>query len=339
METKSKVPVSVIIPNFNRADLVGQTISCILAQTVEPLEIIVVDDGSTDSSREVISAFSNRVKLITQANQGPGAARNAGFRASSGEFIWFMDSDDLASENKIEAQYRVLSGSTYDFAYCPWIRCSISDDTMRFCSQVLQAEPLPDKKPMLEWFLSGWSLVFQNCLFRRSAIEKAGPYRTDLMPSEDSELFIRILRSGAEGIFTPDCMVFYREHNSNKITGAGTTGNARLRDWTNFLTITGQALAAQLPSMKFSTKLALSSSVRSHLRACRENGLVQLESNHPYLDLIQRYPAMFLIVHDLMNRVERKIKGYPDFLTAFRSRRPGPAEAALAEGIGYKTVF
>lgn len=339
MVEKKKVPVSVIIPNFNRAELVGQTISCILRQTVEPLEIIVVDDGSTDSSREVISAFGNKVKLITQANQGPGAARNAGFKASNGEFIWFMDSDDLASENKIEAQYRVLAGSEYDFAYCPWIRCRISEGTMRFCSQVLQSEPLPENKPMLEWFLSGWSLVFQNCLFRRSVIEKAGPYRTDLMPSEDSELFIRILMGGAQGIFTPDCIVFYREHDSNKITGAGTTGHARLRDWTNFLTVTGQALATQLPSMKFSTKLALSSSVRSHLKACRENGLAQLENNHPYIDLVQRYPAMVLFVHDLKNRVERKIKGYPDFLDAFKSRRPGPAEVALAHGIGYKAEF
>jgi glycosyltransferase involved in cell wall biosynthesis len=335
MDEKRKVPVSVIIPTYNRAELVADTINCILGQTVEPLEIIVVDDGSTDASRDVIASYGERAKLITQHNQGPGTARNAGFKASSGEYIWFMDSDDLASANKIETQYLALSKSDYDFAYCPWIRCRISEGRMQFCSEVLQSEALPDDKPMLEWFLSGWSLVFQNCLFKRSLIERAGPYRTDLMPSEDSELFIRILLTGAKALFTPECMVFYREHTINKITGSGTSSQSRMEDWTRFLTITGNAIAPMLTSMKPMTRLALATSLKAHMETCFANGVSTLEVGHPYYELYMRYPGFVLSAYQMLNRVRRKVKGFSDYLPAFRSRKPGALEAEQALGIGY----
>src|ERR1700677_1213804 len=94
--------VSVIIPNFNREALIGETISNLLNQTMAPDEIIVIDDGSKDKSVEVIRSFGDQLTLIQQTNQGPGAARNAGLRIATGEFIQFQDSDDLYSRNKLE---------------------------------------------------------------------------------------------------------------------------------------------------------------------------------------------------------------------------------------------
>src|SRR5579864_366780 len=98
----SSLNVSVIVPNYNRETLIGETISNLLAQTLPPSEIIVVDDGSTDKSVDVIRSFGDKIKLIQQSNQGPGAARNAGLRIATGDFIQFQDSDDLFSLNKIE---------------------------------------------------------------------------------------------------------------------------------------------------------------------------------------------------------------------------------------------
>src|SRR5579859_1319636 len=100
--------VSVIVPNYNRETLVGETISNLLAQTLPPFQIIVVDDGSTDKSVDVIRSFGGTVKLIQQPNQGPGAARNAGLKIAAGDFVQFQDSDDLLSLNKIETQAKLL---------------------------------------------------------------------------------------------------------------------------------------------------------------------------------------------------------------------------------------
>lgn len=151
--------ISVIIPNYNRVDLIGTTIENMLSQSVSPYEIIVVDDGSTDCSVEVIRSFGKKVRLIEQSNQGPGAARNRGLEVASGEYIQFMDSDDLASLNKLEVQLAALKESQADFAYCPWIRSNIDGNRIQFSGPVMQGDALPNWKSMLEWQLGSWCQI------------------------------------------------------------------------------------------------------------------------------------------------------------------------------------
>jgi glycosyltransferase involved in cell wall biosynthesis len=103
--------VSVVIPTYNRAHLLGQTIESALAQTFADFEVIVVDDGSTDTTMEVLDRYSKRIRILQQENQkGGGAlARNAGIRNATGEFIAFLDSDDLWLPTKLEHQIAVLN--------------------------------------------------------------------------------------------------------------------------------------------------------------------------------------------------------------------------------------
>lgn len=107
--------LSVIIPTFNRAHLLDRAVSSVLKQTVLPREIIIVDDGSEDSTQKVIDAIEKRsgIKFIyhKQPNRGPAAARNAGIERSSFAVLAFLDSDDHWRRNKIEMQYRVLQNS------------------------------------------------------------------------------------------------------------------------------------------------------------------------------------------------------------------------------------
>lgn len=101
--------VSVIIPTYNRSGLLAEAIESTLAQTWKDLEIIVVDDGSTDDTREVVARYGGRVRYIFQPNSGrPALARNVGIRRAAGEYIAFLDSDDLVSREKIEMQVRFL---------------------------------------------------------------------------------------------------------------------------------------------------------------------------------------------------------------------------------------
>src|SRR3954470_1810603 len=96
--------VSVIIPTYNYARYLPQAIDSALGQTHAPLEVIVVDDGSTDDTPRVLEAYASRIRVIRQANQGAGAARNAGIAAARGEYVAFLDSDDLWRRDKLELQ-------------------------------------------------------------------------------------------------------------------------------------------------------------------------------------------------------------------------------------------
>ena len=142
--------ISVIIPAYNRADLIGETLWSLLNQTLPAKEIIVVDDGSTDGTAEaverVFSVFREEcsrnsksniknptLKILHQRNAGPGAARNRGVAEASGDFIHFFDSDDIAAPNKHEVQLRALLETGADIAYGPWVKGrfvnSITNDT------------------------------------------------------------------------------------------------------------------------------------------------------------------------------------------------------------------
>jgi len=131
--------ISVIIPAYNRAELIGETLRSLLNQTMPAREIIVVDDGSTDGTAEAVerefSVFREQFsgnskshipnptfKVLRQQNAGPGAARNRGLAEATGEFIHFFDSDDIAAPNKHEVQLRALLETGADIAYGPWVK-------------------------------------------------------------------------------------------------------------------------------------------------------------------------------------------------------------------------
>src|ERR1700678_803249 len=101
--------ISVIIPTYNRADLIGQALESALAQTHPADEIIVVDDGSTDDTERVVAQYAGQVRYMRQVNAGPSAARNRGIQAASGDFIALLDSDDLWVKDRLERQLAALT--------------------------------------------------------------------------------------------------------------------------------------------------------------------------------------------------------------------------------------
>jgi glycosyltransferase involved in cell wall biosynthesis len=110
--------VSVVIPNYNGACYLANSISSVLQQDFQDFEIIVVDDGSIDNSLEIIRGFGNRIELIESHNKGASNARNLGIKFARGEYIAFLDSDDIWLPNKLSSQLRTMHEQNLDLVYC-----------------------------------------------------------------------------------------------------------------------------------------------------------------------------------------------------------------------------
>jgi GT2 family glycosyltransferase len=251
--------ISVIIPAYNRAHLLGETLRSILNQTVTADEVIMVDDGSTDDtakaaetafaeweSRKVKGQRSPEFKVIRQENKGPAAARNAGFTASKGEFIHFFDSDDLAATNKHEVQLKALEKSGADIAYGPWVKGNIRDGTFTPEDNVLQQHGLPTGRngknaDLIKALLTNWSIVPHACLFRRSIVQKAGGFPEHLFVGEDQLMFLNCLLAGAKVIYSPGTLELYRTGGFSKLTAVGEGQRGHVLNWARFLIDADQA--------------------------------------------------------------------------------------------------
>lgn len=232
--------ISVVIPAYNRAKLLPLTLRSLLRQTAPADEIIVVDDGSTDGTAEVVDSFGGTVRVIRQANGGPAAARNTGFRASRGEFIHFFDSDDVALPNKHEVQLRALETSGADIAYGPWVKGRFTPSSFEPEDLILQQQGLPDGD-LVRRLLCDWSVVPHACLFRRSIVERAGGFPEDLFGTEDQMMFLNCLLAGAKVVHSPGTLELYRNDNVGKITDANNGGARHIREWGRFLLAAEQA--------------------------------------------------------------------------------------------------
>ena len=184
--------------------------------------------------RDSYSLLLGLVLLFAAVGVFRGAAR--------ADLIQFMDSDDLWSLNKLAAQERALCESDADFAYSPWLQARLEDGRALHADPVLQQRALPANRSPAAWYLRGWVIVFQSCLFRRGLLDAVGPYREDLMPTEDSELLWRILKSGARPVHVPEALLLYRLHGGYQISLGGMDGGKRAADWLRYVKVVSEQL-------------------------------------------------------------------------------------------------
>lgn len=203
--------VSIIIPVYNSERFLAETIESALNQTYPNIEVIVVDDGSWDSSLKISQQYESiKLKVHSQANSGASAARNKGFELSTGEFIQYLDSDDILAKDKIENQIKVLlAESEPAIASCPWGKFKSHVDEANFKSQKVWA----DYKP-IDWLVDSWTdggMMQTACwLTPRSIIIKAGNWDEALSLHDDGEFFTRVLLMSCKIKFCNDSLVYYR---------------------------------------------------------------------------------------------------------------------------------
>jgi glycosyltransferase involved in cell wall biosynthesis len=217
--------VSILIPAYNAEDWIGDTIRSAVGQTWERKEIIVVDDGSTDETVEVARRFeSQSVRVVRQNNQGAAAARNTAFSLCHGDYIQWLDADDLLPPRKIELQLAALRESDSK-------RILLSSPMARFYYRTSNARivhnSLCESHSPTEWLLRSMNenLFIQpgTWLTSRELAEAAGPWDTRLLTNDDGEYFCRVLLASEGTRFVPEVGVFYRMSPSTRLGLVGSS--------------------------------------------------------------------------------------------------------------------
>jgi glycosyltransferase involved in cell wall biosynthesis len=202
--------VSIITAAYNHVQFIRQSVESVLNQTYKDFEHIVVDDGSTDGTAEILKTFGNRIKYIRQENRGTHAALNTGIREASGQYIAILDSDDAWLPHKLERQVSAFeqfpeTGLVYSQAY-------IIDSEGKKEERVL-GEPL-DPECAFETLLRYNPIPALTAVIKRDCINKLGGFSETFTALSDWELWIRI-STGWPIVFIPEPLAFYRDHGRN----------------------------------------------------------------------------------------------------------------------------
>lgn len=203
--------VSVVIPCFNAERWIEEAIQSCLDQTYPDVEVIVIDDGSTDRSLEQIKAFAPKIRWETGPNSGGNASRNRGFAISSGDYVQFLDADDFLLPEKIARQVLFLEETGADVVYGDWRhQHHESDGSVRMEKVALSGE----QQDVLESLLAGWWVAPCALLFRREVVEKIGGWDETLTAAQDRDFLISVAIGGAKFRYQPGCHSIYRRYGS-----------------------------------------------------------------------------------------------------------------------------
>ncbi|TWU05952.1 glycosyltransferase family 2 protein [Stieleria varia] len=266
--------VSTIIPVFNRADRVRAAVDSVLSQTYRPIEIILVDDGSTDTTSSVLAELhrqhSEIIRVITQSNSGPGAARNTGLAIAQGEFIQYLDSDDVLHPEKFSKQVQSLTENTdAGVSYCITLRQD--PRTNRWVSWAKTAESIENIFPS---FLPkrGWATL--TPLWRRAVCDAIGPWKSyRVMEDWEHDLRAGLLGTRVTRVDQELCTVV--DHNEDRASGmnAGFTRDRTLYFFQAHESI--WSLMKQHGKTDWTYVEPLSRTLFWIARMCGERGLVQ----------------------------------------------------------------
>lgn len=203
--TSQAAPISVIVPVYNHAKYISQALESVFNQSLKPLEVIVVDDGSTDGSGEIAQSRFPQVRVHRQKNQGIGAARNAGIQLSKGEFLAFLDADDLWEPEKLFLQWNLLNENLHIALVFGMVRQFISPD-------LTQEER--EKRSCPQEAIPG--LFAGSLLLKKEEFLKVGPFQEDLKVGEFIDWYSRAKSAGLQEKVLSQVLYRRRIHGENQ---------------------------------------------------------------------------------------------------------------------------
>lgn len=207
--------VSVVIPTYNCDRYLAEAIDSVFSQQYQDYELLVIDDGSTDDTAELVKGYGDRLRYISQANQGVAVARNHGIQLARGELVAFLDADDVWLSHKLNAQVNLFdtcrdAGESVGIVHSGWQRV---DHNLQ-----LQVEVRPWKtSPILD--LEGWlqwkPVLPSAMMFRRDWLLRADGFDPRFPPAEDTDLVLRLALMGCQTRWLEDVTTLYRQHSDS----------------------------------------------------------------------------------------------------------------------------
>lgn len=221
--------VSVIIPTYNNAKFINEAINSVLKQTYKNFEIIVVDDGSTDNTKRILESYikGNEIKYIYQENKGTSSAKNAGIKNSRGEYIKFLDSDDLLLPECLKLQIDFLErNKNFDIVYSNFYYFDNTGQKFVFANHLKNADKIRPTGDLLPYLLYGNFIAINTLLFKKEVMDKVGFFNEELSHHEDLEYLLRIaikkIKFGYIHQFLASCYLRSDSLSTNKIKMAET---------------------------------------------------------------------------------------------------------------------
>lgn len=220
------IKVSVIIPTFNRVNFLEETLNSVLVQTLTNWECIVVDDGSTDGTNKLMEVYlkrDSRFKYLQrpiERTKGASSCRNIGLEYSEGEFIQFLDSDDILSPNKLQEQVHALDKNEFNsIATCKWGYFRTSGKPLH--AKEYRPTYINTDNPLKLFEVYGKHSTFfppHVFLVRKVIVNESGYWNEDLTNNDDGEFFARVLLSCSSIVFVPAAEAYYRIGSGNNLS-------------------------------------------------------------------------------------------------------------------------
>jgi glycosyltransferase involved in cell wall biosynthesis len=276
--------VSIIIPCFNTSKWLPQAIESCLQQTYSNIEIIVIDDGSTDNSLEIIKSYSNQITWQSIPHSGGNYARNLALKLATGEYIQFLDADDYILPEKIERQVTFLESTGADVVYGDWQHQFHLVDGTTFLGEVKISGKQTD---ILESLLGIWWVALAGILYQRTAIDNSDGWDENLPIAQDRDFFISVVMNGAKVEYQPGCYSIYRHY------GNVTVSTSSKSNW-----IASHCVVMEKAERKLLTVDKLSANYRRALASC-------------YFALAR--DALFIDYSQYLQLLEAALTRYPNF--------------------------
>ncbi|QEK50327.1 glycosyltransferase family 2 protein [Pedobacter aquae] len=215
---KTNTPlVSIIIPVYNSAPFLAKTIECAISQDWSNKEIIIVDDGSTDNSYLIAKQYENDiVKVFHQSNKGGSSARNCGLQKSGGDYIQFLDADDLMPTDKISKQMKYLAPNPNSVVSCKWVR--FKNNITETIGVIGPHNCLKKNLNPIDWLICRHTILLHCWLTPRVLIKKAGLWNEKITYNDDGEYFYRVVAEASSVLYCDETIVYYRTENKESVS-------------------------------------------------------------------------------------------------------------------------
>lgn len=202
--------VTVVIPAYNAASFIDETLTCILEQTLAGVEVIVVDDGSTDATADAIEPYLERITYIHQENAGVSAARNRGLESARGRYVCFFDADDWMYPENLAKKVSHLEDHPEDVLVHSHV--AVTDERLNRTGEVLTGRT-GDVAPHLMRYAPPAIPGCSTSVLRTDIVRAVGGFNTELSTSADFDFWIRVALRGTVASL-PEVLVFYRRHEA-----------------------------------------------------------------------------------------------------------------------------